>query len=409
MKRSQLNKAIASIEKDNDRLGKLLDTKTKANYMNKSNGLYSKVDVKFVAPLPKIRDNAARVHESLRTRFCADHECHEAGLLLQQRIRRRRDLSQQEILRNVGTPECFCVSMRFSEMSWIDTEIRVYDESSTSTSQTGSSVSRMVTTGPNIQTTLNTSVPVLETLAINDICTAIHGAMYPQIGLKIDQAGILRGLFEVETRQYHLAANMVTMDDFLPVIHRRDHSMPDLYYLALTLVSSVLQLGETPWLIHSWSRQRIAFLRLEDGSQSSVDIKHPYYLASHYDSDTVVPQHEAKTAALRLRNRRTLLALAIMLLELNFGTPVEDIRTESDMGPDRRPHEQTDLLTAQRWFIQKERKGQLTRGFKSAIWHCLQCSTHYAASFDNDKFVQTIQEKVLGPIEQEFLGTWVDF
>ncbi|KAF0321482.1 hypothetical protein GQ607_011302 [Colletotrichum asianum] len=297
---------------------------------------------------------------------------------------------------------------KFSEMSWIDTEIRVYDEPSASTSQTGSSVSRMFITGPNIQTTLNTSVPVLETLAITDICTAIHGAIYPQVGLEIDQSGILRGLYEVETRQYHLAANFVTMDHFLPVIHRRDHSMPDLYYLALTLVSSVLQLGETPWLIHSWSRQRIAFLRLEDGSQSSVDIKHPY-LACQYDSDTVVPQHEAQTAALRLRNRRTILALAIMLLELNFGTPIENIRTESEMGPDGQPHEQTDFLTAQRWFLQKESKGQLTKGFKSAIWHCLQFSTHYAASFDNDSFVQTIQEKVLEPIEQEFLGTWVDF
>ncbi|KAF4880728.1 hypothetical protein CGCSCA1_v000448 [Colletotrichum siamense] len=293
-------------------------------------------------------------------------------------------------------------------MSWIDTEIRVYDESSASTSQTGSSVSHMVITGPNIPTTLNTRVPVVETLAITDICTAIHGAIYPQVGLEIDQSGIFRGLYEVETRQYHLAANFVTMEQFLPVIHRRDHSMPDLYYLALTLVSSVLQLGETPWLIHSWSGQRIAFLRLEDGSQSSVDIKHPY-LDCQYGSDTVVPQHEAQTAALRLRNRRTILALAIMLLELNFGTPIEKIMTESEMGPDGKPHEQADFLTAQRWFLQKESKGQLTKGFKSAIWHCIQFSTHYAASFDNDSFVQTIQEKVLEPIEQEFLGTWVDY
>lgn len=84
----------------------------------------------------------------------------------------------------------------------------------------------MVITGPNIQTTLNTSVPVLETLAITDMCTAIHGAIYPHIRLKKDQSGILRGLYEVETRQYRLAANSVTMDHFLPVIHRRVHSMP---------------------------------------------------------------------------------------------------------------------------------------------------------------------------------------
>lgn len=103
-----------------------------------------------------------------------------------------------------------------------------------------------------------------------------------------------------------------------------------------------------------------------------------------------MPQHEAQTAALRLRNRRTILALAIMLLELNFGTPIENIRTESEMGPDGQPHEQPDFLTAQRWFLQKVNKGQLTKGFKSAIWHCLQFSTHYAASFDNDSFVQTI-------------------
>ncbi|KAL0942561.1 uncharacterized protein CTRU02_200447 [Colletotrichum truncatum] len=96
-----------------------------------------------------------------------------------------------------------------------------------------------------------------------------------------------------------------------------------------------------------------------------------------------------------------MLALAIMLLELNFGTPIESLRHQDDLGPDGQPNMCTDLLTAQRWFNAKALKGQLSHGFKSAIKYCLQCYLDPDASFDNVEFVQSIEEQVLKPLEWE--------
>lgn len=113
-------------------------------------------------------------------------------------------------------------------------------------------------------------------MEIFDICKVIHGAVHPEVGFRIDGCGKLRGLYEIETQPHSLISNYVTMDNFLPVIRKREYSMPDFYCLVITLVSSVLQLGETPWLNMPWNRQNIVFLRLEAGNHSAVDIKYPY-------------------------------------------------------------------------------------------------------------------------------------
>ncbi|KAI8250652.1 hypothetical protein K4K58_009564 [Colletotrichum sp. SAR11_239] len=101
------------------------------------------------------------------------------------------------------------------------------------------------------------------------------------------------------------------------------------------------------------------------------------------------------------RNQQNMLALAIMLLELNFGVPIESLRQASDMGADGQPNAFTDLLTAQRWFNSKSRKGQLSHGFKSAIKFCLQCYVDPDASFENAEFTQAIEDQVLKPLESE--------
>lgn len=251
---------------------------------------------------------------------------------------------------------------------------------------------------------------------VEDICLAIEGVVQSHIGFALDSSGVLRGVTDVSTHAYSLARKHVTLDEYLPVIKRKECALADFYCLAVTLVSSVLQLGETPWLQQPWSRQSIAFLRLRDESGLSVDVQHPY-LTHRYETgktsfandfpfsdsshlDTEQPAADA-TVYTPPPGRMNMLALAVMLLELNSGVPIEGLRSDEDLGPDGQPNSGTDLSTAGRWLDAQVRLGNLTCGFASAITCCLQSYLDPTASLEAVEFLQSVQERVLEPLERE--------
>ncbi|CAI0644042.1 unnamed protein product [Colletotrichum noveboracense] len=395
MKRRDVIRSLKAIEEDNEKLRMLLEGADKITSIQDDVGASSRARVRFVGSLKGIRSNACLVHRGLDAKFCMDHECHRAGLLLEQRLKRRKRTSRQAMPKDVGKLGRFCVSVyRCPDTAWLDAEINIEDDHDYGRPN-GPKVSFSVST---LEDTEKPNLPGFHTgLEIHDICKVIHGAVHPQVGFRLDGSGKLRGLYEIETQPHSLVNDYVTMDKFLSVIQQREHSMPDFYCLVVTLVSSVLQLGETPWLNMPWNRRSIIFLRSERGVHSEVDIKHPY-LTHWYNADSAKLSSEEDDTT---RNQQNMLALAIMLLELNFGVPIESLRQASDMGADGQPNAFTDLLTAQRWFNNKCRKGQLSHGFKSAIKFCLQCYVDPDASFENAEFTQAIEDQVLKPLESE--------
>ncbi|KAE8377140.1 hypothetical protein BDV26DRAFT_293442 [Aspergillus bertholletiae] len=59
-----------------------------------------------------------------------------------------------------------------------------------------------------------------------------------------------------------------------------------------------------------------------------------------------------------------------LLLEINFGMPIEEIRCADDLGNQRVVDDMTDLQTANRWF--RDSKSCLSHAFQRAILTCLQ-------------------------------------
>ncbi|TDZ25874.1 hypothetical protein Cob_v000282 [Colletotrichum orbiculare MAFF 240422] len=364
MKRHTIRKNLASIQQYNEKLRQLLDGLDKINSLQVEEGISTEARIRFVAPLERIRTNAKMVYEGLQQ-------------------------SQQ-----TGQLDNFGISLyRTERESWFDAEVQIQED--TPSSHRRSTVRIQV--GPVDDCPQNSAMFTQNIKEITDICSIIQDACHPNVRLSLDTAGVLRGLHAVETQPCVLADDSVTLDKFLPVIKQRDFNMGDFYCLVVTLVSSLMQLGETPWLTKPWNRQNIVFMRLDSSPQPSMDITHPY-LVCQYSTASVSRNAEAETPS---RNQRNMLALAIMLLEVHFGTPIDNLRRAEDMGPDGCPNIGTDLLTAQRWLNTTAAKGQLSHGFKSAIRHCLQCYSDPDASFENPGFLQSIEKHVLKPLESE--------
>ncbi|KAK1520002.1 hypothetical protein CPAR01_15495 [Colletotrichum paranaense] len=230
---------IHQLEEYNRKLQSLLDNAKKIGASQNLDEPASQTSIEFVADLQTIQANVARVHNGLIGRWCLKPQGHQTGLLLEQRLRRRRR-HRQGPLNSVGMQDRYGVSIRrCAERSWFDTEVHVSCDVDTATSYPNITIAP-----PEPSTSAQRSSTVVS--EVRDICMAIQSAAYPNSGFSLNKLNVLCGFHHLEARSYFLANSAVTLNGYLPVIKRKEHSIPDLYCLAITLAASVLQLSETP-------------------------------------------------------------------------------------------------------------------------------------------------------------------
>ncbi|KAM3550099.1 hypothetical protein ARSEF4850_008513 [Beauveria asiatica] len=102
------------------------------------------------------------------------------------------------------------------------------------------------------------------------------------------------------------------------------------YLISLTLASSYLQLKSSPWIHPEWSKRDILFLR-SGPNPKRIRLDQPY-ISRHFEgADNAEDGDDDDDIAVPMgwldRNDRTLVSLGIMLLELCFGTALEEHET----------------------------------------------------------------------------------
>lgn len=188
------------------------------------------------------------------------------------------------------------------------------------------------------------------------------------------------------------------------------------YLIALTLASSYLQLKSSPWIRAEWSKSDILFL-WDGENPDRIKLNQPYISrcferaadnsAEDSDDDIMVPMGRFD------RDDRTLAGLGIMLLELCFGTALEEHETrrryyqggEAGAGPAANPF--IDRAAALEWFPRAE--GEAGPEFADAIGWCLTCMPGSRESDDTlDKWREELFSKVVLPLKychDQFVAT----
>ena len=209
---------------------------------------------------------------------------------------------------------------------------------------------------------------------VKDLCASIQQLQTtPRIGLFLDVKKKLRGVRAVDTAEKPVViSEPTTLEDLLSrrTVNgkRAKLSKKERYSLALTLASSVLYLNSTPWLANQWAAKDIQFHQMSNAN--FVDIDHPY-LAPTADS---VANLTVQTKALSFQNKNTvLLALAVALLELYFGTTAERYQEDEHGACNPALHQNSWLLCAMAHQWAEESQDELSAAFLSAVRHCLRC------------------------------------
>ncbi|KAH8725263.1 hypothetical protein GQ44DRAFT_616408 [Phaeosphaeriaceae sp. PMI808] len=268
-------------------------------------------------------------------------------------------------------------------------------------------------TDPVQPMTLSPTSTILVHQEVKDLCASIQQMHASRLGFSLDSKSKLRGAFMIESAEKHLpSSSVVTLEDLLdhpPVVsgRRAKLSKKERYSLALTLASSVLYLNSTPWLTDQWAARDILFHQTTTSTRM-VDIDHPYVAPAIVELSNAC-ENGQKVRVFRNKNT-VLLALAVSLLELYFGTTASKYQEDELGTTDPSLHKNPWMLCSMAHTWTEESQDDLSAAFLSAVRHCLRCFSDPCASLQDSEFLQAAVEGIVLPLQEElhqFLGTTI--
>ncbi|KAF5711071.1 hypothetical protein FMUND_9221 [Fusarium mundagurra] len=382
-KRQKIKSAIKELIECNARLNRILTASNQLMETLHTVETSGKADVGFVGPLDDISRNAARVHAALLRSWCVLGGCtHQAGILLEERLSRNVRSHTPGPMRPFGKAEHFSVSLwRDAVAMWLNAEFRLDPDELCQPGRQSSN--RRVRFQPS-------HVLINEPLAqeVTDICTSIRQTTRSELGFLIDSQNVLHRLDRLDNPHGHLLKTGISLHDLLPELRKQSFALSDFYRLTITLASSVLQLRDTYWLHRSWNNQNIMFFRPGPDGESSADVRYPY-LTINYETGHKKTEH------------LNMLGLAIMLMEIKTGTPIECHRHPDDLGSDGTLNASSNFLTASRWLRHLMDRGRLSWRYGDAVRYCIKFYDDYHASLEDADTQKQFREEVIGGLEAE--------
>ncbi|THZ56709.1 hypothetical protein D6C86_07676 [Aureobasidium pullulans] len=387
---------LDSLERHNGQLGTFTEKSKRLSKarLKASGGALS-------TPLHHVRESAERLHRALAgTWTCSQHASHVVNLMLDPRIHiPDSNTREQDSLDSVGfflTVPSFVSPHVFRSL-----QVHVLHDTGTST-RDRDNLSFVV--GSPATTLMNvTSLPRVKCL-----CTVMEGSQSQKcIGFCLDHQEQLLGNYPLsqalQNGHNHCSGPSKSLKDIISshiITSRRRKPFTSFQacHLGLTIASSFLQLGTTPWLCGQWRAEDVYFIQ-QATAPKTLDVQRPFirqtYLTTAIDPIQANPNSMAMVAASTgADDRYAFLRLGIMLLEIFSGEPFP-----SSQNPPPGDQMMVDLLTVFDWVEQQ--KGYMTKAFYKAISACISWFADPRTDLQNDEFKREFLDKLIIPLRDE--------
>jgi hypothetical protein len=179
-------------------------------------------------------------------------------------------------------------------------------------------------------------------------------------------------------------------------------SLKEKRVLAVVIAHAVLNFCESPWLDGDWDKRHISFYGHSTGD-GGLDFRRPY-LSTNFRDSTQAANDQA--VFLTLHPSPAILALGILLLEIELSQPIESHWVEEDLA-DGEPNFNTNLTTAER--LLEKSVDEIYESYRMAIEACLNCDFALLLddrSLENERFRQQVYENIVAPLEDELWHGW---
>jgi len=179
-------------------------------------------------------------------------------------------------------------------------------------------------------------------------------------------------------------------------------SLKEKRILAVIIAHGILSFCESPWLDRNWDKQHISFYG-HSAADESIDLTRPF-LSTNFQDSTQASQNQSPFLA--LHPNPAILALGILLLELEICEPIESHWLEEDLD-NGQPNSNTNLTAAERLLVKSV--DDLYESYRMAIEGCLNCNfalLQGKMSLENENFREQVYENIVAPLEDELWHGW---
>ena len=164
----------------------------------------------------------------------------------------------------------------------------------------------------------------IRSIAITDLCSTIATCdpadnTFGRLAGEKESYILQRG---AKTQWIGEAHETISLEDLLSKTSANPLNRRQRYQIAFTLASSHLQLYPSPWLHSYWSKKDIVF-NMDPQDPRSIHTDQPYMLRAVSAQTTTQPPTTTSPSSYTSRDR-SLTTLGILLIELCFGTALED-------------------------------------------------------------------------------------
>jgi hypothetical protein len=163
--------------------------------------------------------------------------------------------------------------------------------------------------------------------------------------------------------------------------------------LAVILAQTMLHFSDSPWLGKKWNKRHVKFFWRTAG----YDLKRPYLTTTFKQRDP-----DQKFNVMEVHPNPSVLALGVLLLEIELWKNIEDCRDKGDLSSEGIAAMNIDLFTAKRLFNQ--RFDDMTMNYQIAIDACLKCNLvepGQPTTLDDEQFRQAVYDQIVEPLEEE--------
>ena len=168
----------------------------------------------------------------------------------------------------------------------------------------------------------------------------------------------------------------------------------DIYPLAFTLASSVLQLYNTPWLPTVWGSNDIFMLRTTAGSI----LPSQFYVSQTFDSP---PPQVAKLKKHRCVKNEMVFALGVALLELSYGQPLLSLKTPDDLNDQVIEDSVTEVSIATRLANRIHEREM--ENYAKPVLRCVGCNFDtFPCDLNDRSFREKFFNSVVRPLRNDY-------
>ncbi|KAL1638135.1 hypothetical protein SLS58_008972 [Diplodia intermedia] len=182
----------------------------------------------------------------------------------------------------------------------------------------------------------------------------------------------------------------MTLDHLLR--HQSQKKLKERRVLAVILAHSLLHLSDSNWLRDEWDKTHISFF---SSQPDQINLKP--YLATNFQALT----ERNDQSRMQIHPSPTILALGILLLELQIWATIESRRIPEDLAEDGSVNINTNLSTAVR--VLDDAADEIFENYRRAVHACLECDFLNAneVDFNDEGFRSLVYENIVAPLEKE--------